>query len=225
MDRYFTRIMLQNTITTLDVNMAVFAELRDGTGARSYTGALHEPQVGVLFGEPFGDSLITDGERQPSAITIYVSFEHESLPQRVHVDLHTNYTMHGYNLADYSMIQIAWNFIYEGNSLAGVLNQRAMITEAARYLGGLDAPILLRVGAEMNEWPIPADPAEFVAAFRFIAGIMREYAPNVAMVYAVNSVSAIGLDWMMFYPGEEYVDWVGISLYTTRYFLGNPDTT
>jgi len=115
--------------------------------------------------------------------------------------------------------------LHEGRTPATVPQRGAMIREAAQFLNSTGLPILLRIGGEVDVWTTPANPAEFIAAFRFIANIMRQYAPNVAMVYSVNSVSSQGIGWRTFFPGYDYVDWIGISLYSTRYFLGNPATT
>ena len=223
-DMEFARMRIRNTIIGLEATASVFAQMRDGSGEVVYFGALHEPRSGVFFGEP-GIYTVMDGPARPSAVTIYVEFEHRNLRDRIMHDLRWNELMHGYSRYDFSIIQVAWNFLYEGYTPADVLRQEQHVRESAQFLGELGLPILLRIGAEMDVWETPGDPDEFIAAFRFIANIMRQYAPNVAMVYSVNSVSAQGIDWMTFFPGDDYVDWVGISLYTTRYFLGNPATT
>jgi len=224
-DLEFSRVKIENQIASIDVDAHLYVELRDGTGAVANYGAMHEPKTGVVFGEP-SDVKITSGRQKPSGTIIYVEYELEDMQERVEHCLRRNQREHGYDREQYSYIQVAWNFHEEGASLKGVLNDEQKITEAAKYLGETGLPILLRVGGEVDVWgKHPADPAEFIAAFRFIAGIMRREAPNVAMLWSVNFVSSSGNTWEMFYPGDEYVDWVGISLYTQRYFLGNPNTS
>ncbi|MCL2574919.1 MAG: hypothetical protein FWE33_00665 [Defluviitaleaceae bacterium] len=218
----FARTQIRNIISTLDVEITVFAEIRNDSGLTSFTGALHEPQTGVFFGEPFGSDFLTNGLRQPSVTTIYVEFEDIHLPTAVGFGLNQNQALHGYLRNDYSFVQVAWNFPREGNQIPSVMQQTLMITEAAQFLGELNIPILLRIGGEMDVWTHLPNRDEFIDAFRHIANIMRQYAPNVAMVYSVNAISAQGVDWMTFYPGETYVDWVGISLYTNKYAFGNP---
>jgi len=221
----FSRMLIRNRISSLDVSISVFAEMRDGSGAIAYFGALHEPRSGVFFGEQPGTSTVASGLRTPSAVTIYVEFETEDLRDRVTYDLYKNQSMHGISRYDYSIIQIAWNFLYEGRTPPTVRYQTQKITEAAQFLNSTGLPILLRIAAEPNVWTTPANSVEYIDAFRYIANIMRREAPNVALVYSVNSVSAVGRDWQLYYPGDAYVDWVGISLYSTRYFMGNPHTT
>ncbi|KAJ3106779.1 hypothetical protein HK100_003682 [Physocladia obscura] len=108
-------------------------------------------------------------------------------------------------------------------------------------------PIYLRYGHEMNgDWyPWGNAPTLFIASFRQLTGIIREYTNMTAMVWAPNigitypfvgggareSPSPGGLDFDVldtnhdgvingmddpytpFYPGDDVVDWVGISLY------------
>ncbi|MDR2167152.1 MAG: hypothetical protein LBE35_04790 [Clostridiales bacterium] len=223
-DMEFARRRIQGEIDTLDVGIQVYAELWDGSGDAVYFGAPHEPRRGVFFGEPAYIAAFKANPTRASATMIYVEFEVDILAQRVSFDLAQNERM-GFSRHDYSMIQIAWNFLNEGATPARVLQEGPKITEAARFLNAQGLPFLLRIGGEMNIWETPANPQEFIAAFRFIADIMRREAPNVAMAWVPNFISGAGLDFHMFYPGDDYVDWVGISLYTNRYFMGNPDTS
>jgi len=223
-DMEFARTRIQNRLNSLNATISVFAEHRDGSGTTANFGVLHEPETGLFFGEQIGASAIMNGQNKPAAVTIYVEFETQNMRDRVSYDLNRNRVMHGINPNDYELVQIAWNFLHEGRTPAQVPSQEARVRDAARFLKELDLPILLRVGAEMDVWEHAATPEDFINAFRFIANIMRQEAPNVAMVYSVNFVSAQGTNWQTFYPGDDYVDWVGVSLYTSRYFQGNPNT-
>ena len=89
--------------------------------------------------------------------------------------------------------------------------------DAARFPGA----VFLRFGGEMNgAWtPWHADPLAYRKAFRRVARVMKRVAPNVAMVWAPNDVPTDNLD--RYYPGDDVVDWVGISLYVVRYYDDN----
>ena len=208
------------------VPVSLYAEIAasQGTGDTSYTGSINEPRAGTYYGETSGQYAIMDLPQKPSSTIIYVEYEFESMEARVTHDLDEN-EARGYDRNGYSVVEIAWNFHGEGATPKTVPNDRTKITEAANYLKELGLPVLLRVGAEMNVWPGGCNSGEFIAAFRFIADIMHSIAPNVAMVWSVNYISSEGIDYRDYYPGKAYVDWVGISLYTNRYFLGNPNTT
>ena len=223
-DMEFARTSIQNKLKAYDAVVELYAELPDTSGTTSFKGAPHEPRTGIYFGEPSGVSMVTGTPKKTAATLIYVQYEGEDMERRLIHDIDAN-EKNGYKLEDFSLIEVAWNFKNEGSSLKGVLNDREKITKAAKYLASLgNVPILLRIGAEMNVWKNAADPKEFIAAFRFIADIVRKEAPNVGLIWSVNSVSSQGLTYDMFYPGDAYVDWVGVSLYTSRYFVGREKT-
>lgn len=98
------------------------------------------------------------------------------------------------------------------------------IASVGRKLAGMKRPILLRWGWEMNgnwfEWDGSHngnDPASYVKAWRRLHRIFDEQgADNVAWVWSPNWNSAPNVSWNKFqryYPGDEYVDWVGVSGY------------
>ena len=95
--------------------------------------------------------------------------------------------------------------------------------EAARY----DMPIFLRFCGEMNgDWvPWHGDPALYIEKFRLVHDVMQEYAPNVAMVWCPNDVPVElnGQTIGDYYPGDAYVDWVGINFYVDYYDSGLTD--
>lgn len=90
-------------------------------------------------------------------------------------------------------------------------------------------PIFLRFAHEANgDWypwhprfsdryGIPDDvtPETYIQGYRNFATLVRSNAPNVAMVWAPNQGN--GPDPLPYYedvyPGDEYVDWVGLSVY------------
>jgi hypothetical protein len=52
-------------------------------------------------------------------------------------------------------------------------------------------------------------------AFRLVHAVINRHASNVALVWAPGAVPTRNLD--SYYPGDDVVDWVGISLYLVRY--------
>jgi hypothetical protein len=76
-------------------------------------------------------------------------------------------------------------------------------------------PVFLRYASEMNGVWVPwyDEPKLYIEKFRLVHDIMKEEAPNVAMVWSPNFLPADNID--EYYPGDEYVDWVGFSLYAT----------
>ena len=101
----------------------------------------------------------------------------------------------------------------------------SLLRERARSCRDFGAPMYLRWAAEFNgEWnPCYGRPREFVAAWRHIVRVFRsEGATNVRWVwcpFAVQGRRRPAEDWRRYYPGDQFVDWVGMDGYnwgTTR---------
>lgn len=90
-----------------------------------------------------------------------------------------------------------------------------------REIAGLGVPVFLRFAAEMNgDWTSwSGNPALYVEKFRLVAEAARE-APNVAVVWCPNHAPEDNI--AEYYPGDEYVDWVGVNFYSDYYMCGNP---
>jgi hypothetical protein len=111
----------------------------------------------------------------------------------------------------------AWEPINNGSSDRN-------IASVAKKLKGMKRPILLRWAWEMNgdwfEWDGSHngnDPASYVKAWRRIHRIFAENgADNISWVWSPNWNSSPQSAWnriQAYYPGDDYVDWVGISGY------------
>lgn len=94
------------------------------------------------------------------------------------------------------------------------------IRQFAREAKASGVPVFLRFAGEMNgEWvPWSGNPKKYIEKFRLIHDIMEKEAPNVAMVWSPNFLPRHNID--QYYPGDKYVDWVGLSLYTIPYSHG-----
>ncbi|HWI64810.1 MAG TPA: glycosyl hydrolase, partial [Symbiobacteriaceae bacterium] len=115
-------------------------------------------------------------------------------------------------------LQVSW----EPNDGLAAVQDNKYVRDFARDLKAFGRPVFLRFASEMNgAWTAwHGDPALYRQKFALVARIMREEAPNVAMVWSPNYVG--DGDYEPYYPGDEYVDWVGINGYTEAYFLGSP---
>ena len=82
-------------------------------------------------------------------------------------------------------------------------------------------PIFIRLNSEMNgDWVSWHDnPQQYIETFRIVANAMKKDAPNVAMVWAPNAVPIHNI--ATYYPGDAYVDWVGVNLYSVSVFNGD----
>ena len=94
-----------------------------------------------------------------------------------------------------------------------------VIKKFGKWAKSIDRPIYLRIGYEFDGPHNELDPTEYVKAYRRIVDIMRDQGvDNVAFVwhsyifepYKNHPISA----W---YPGDDYVDWVGVSMFGLLY--------
>jgi len=82
-------------------------------------------------------------------------------------------------------------------------------------------PIFLRFAWEMNitsmDWSIQksgSTPSDFIAAWRRVHDIVvSQGATNVQWVFAPNTLSSSSIPYNQLYPGDQYVDWVGLDGY------------
>lgn len=179
--------------------------------------ALHEPSNGTYFGR---SGSIDTGE-QCSAFVLYTHFYTENI--------YDFDWMLPKNTDNY-LLELAWNMPNE--SLLDLQNAvkpeyKNYIVENLKYLGSLEVPVIIRFASEVNCWTalptakgseaqIKVFADAYINAFRYVETLADEYAPNVAMAYAVNDVSNWYVDIMDFYPGDEYVDWISINTYISK---------
>ena len=92
---------------------------------------------------------------------------------------------------------------------------------AVKDFGG---PVFISINHEMNGNWYPysqsypgstTTAADFVAAWQRIVTIFNQNgAGNVAWVWSPNVPDVGGIGYASYYPGDEYVDWIGVSLYS-----------
>ncbi len=204
----------ESKMRKINTRTGVFAAASDSSEA-VYYGAKYEPRSGSYFGRVIN----SDGKN----ITKADELANESIASFY-------LEVGGDNAAAFDWIikqadsknralMIALNYPKEGTTVneinAGYHNSN--IKSTLTYLATLDSPVFLRIGAEMNVWTIRTEPQAFINSYIKIAKMAREIAPNIALVFSVNSVGSYGDDMSLYYPGDEYVDWVGVSLYYNKY--------
>lgn len=85
------------------------------------------------------------------------------------------------------------------------------------------ARIFLRFASEMNgKWTnYSRNPTLYRRKFRLLARVMRQRAPNVAMVWCPFVWPSETIP--AYYPGDDAVDWVGINFYSVTYHDNDPE--
>ncbi|KAJ3108825.1 hypothetical protein HDU97_010097 [Phlyctochytrium planicorne] len=74
--------------------------------------------------------------------------------------------------------------------------------------------VIIRYGPEMNgEWFIYGkQPDAYIESFKKVATTLHAKNPSAAMLWSPN-FDKDGSSYASYYPGDEYVDWVGLSVY------------
>lgn len=175
--------------------------------------AINEHETGVLWGVT-SDSETRSEFHNESMTMIYHNYGDEF-----------NKYMEGFlkeaqenNLA----VELALNVTSEAAAIPYIKSQEAWLDSFIDILNKYNTiPIYLRFAGEVNSWQNQPNAEEFKDAFRFVADKIHTKSSHIAVVFGINFVSDWNGDFIKYYPGDEYVDWVGVSLYMNKNFLGN----
>lgn len=196
---------------------------------RYYTGAKHEPRVGCLLGAFIDlDDKITNTFKDQTGRTRRFPDQFEQMTGRSH-------NMYFFYLGYGSRLPVDWVTLLAmrghsvhialepNNGLEFVLDNEYLAT-LAKDMSLTGARIFLRFASEMNgPWvQYHGDPALYKEKFRLVTKVMRQHAPNVAMVWCPYALPQAQID--RYYPGDEHVDWVGVNLYNVTYYNQNRST-
>ncbi len=186
-----------------------------------YYGELNEPEIGTYVGM---SGTYNDGLQ--SGYLLYSQYGEDGFSDYEHYLPETD---------DVYYLTAAWNSQNENEQdLRDVLSGKTdeyMINEL-KYLESYakshpNVRILLRIFGEPNVWrpldscgndrvKIEAFAELYISAYRHIAEAARAYAPSVALVYSPVDYGQWYTTPEDFYPGDEYVDWVGMSTYYNK---------
>ena len=117
---------------------------------------------------------------------------------------------------------VAPHIAWEPNTGLDFVNDDEYLRGFAQACARADCPIFLRYASEMNgDWTrYGGDPLRYKIKWGIVRDVMARYAPNVAMVWCVNNIPERTIE--KFYPGDGYVDWVGVNLYSVPFFDNDP---
>jgi len=184
-------------------------------GTAPYFGANNEKRNGVLFGTNADGGVRKAGNLKNESILL----TYQELGQE----------LFGYNIGALKeaqksgcAVELALNCPEEGRDISRIRSLEwslAEVSELCTEYG--DVPIYLRFAAEFNIWGHQMDADEFVDAFRYVSTYFKKRNPNVAIVWCPCHASSYELNLDDYYPGDEYVDFVGISTYASKYFLAD----
>jgi beta-mannanase len=180
-----------------------------------YYGAKFEPVSGVYIGTPANCTYEGIG----NAINTYYewfnpseSINNSNCQRNEIAEVPSDHT---------TLVGCNWNFSSQTDiNMADYSNY---IYNFIDELAARGQDVILIFGKEMNIDDNFLDESTFINAFRFVADYAHTK-ENIAMCWAPNDTGGLDTRLIDFYPGDEYVDWLGCSLYSMPYFQGDPDT-
>ena len=176
------------------------------TNGAYYTGARLEPIAGTYFG------MITENSDFLPNVSAYLTyFDMDSRQTDIYYPANT--IIKNSN----AVVTIG----YTVNSLDNV--DYGAVRTALDTLSKFNKPMFIRFANEMNVSSLGDDPTKYVDVFRRVADMVHQY-PQFAVVWSPNDMGALDRPFEYFYPGDEYVDWIGVSSYMKKYFQGRKDT-
>ena len=190
--------------------------VRTGAGEYPYYGAKFEPRAGIYIGTPYNkpypgiDNAINTEynwfvPRDEITNTVY-----PRVPIAEKESKHTR--LRGINL----------NFALKDSKVIDIRDYSNWLYNLIDQYASYGEDILLIFGKEMNIDDNFNDPELFKECFRFVADYAHTK-ENIAMVWSPNDMGGLDTTFEEFWPGDEYVDWIGCSLYTMPYFQRKPD--
>lgn len=102
-------------------------------------------------------------------------------------------------------------------NLVGRGSYDLVIDQLAEWIKAQERPVYLRIGYEFDGPWNGYDPEGYVATFHYIMDRFQTLeVTNVATVWQSATWAGgtyLGYDWMDWYPGDDYVDWFGMSYF------------
>ncbi|MCC8169747.1 MAG: hypothetical protein LIO59_05205 [Oscillospiraceae bacterium] len=177
-------------------------------------GGLFEPQSGVIAG------IISDGNGDESAGR-QRNFEHGFACYSNYIDFDAQQEIiykPGSELARSSdcVMHIPWNT----ENVSDVYENEEYIRKMLDKISEYNKPVIIRYACEMNIGSRGDSPSAYVKAFRYMADIVHEY--GMATMWSPNDVGSYNRPMSLYYPGDEYVDWIGISSFMKPEFMEQP---
>lgn len=182
------------------------------SGNAPYYGARLEPRTGIYFGTLADHADMFDGDF--STCLTYVEFD--SMQSDLYYPANDMVRNNNINAV------IGWN-VSSADTIRNIDAYTDYIEQTVKTFSEYGKNMYIRFGAEMNNIDLGTGE-EFCRAFRKVADAVHKY-DNLAMVWSPLDMGSIDRPFADFYPGDEYVDWIGVNSYQIKYFLFDKDAS
>ncbi len=180
-----------------------------------YYGAKFEPRSGIYIGTPHDRKYNGIKNAIDTSYDWFIASDetkNENVPRVEIAETPSDHT---------ELFGLNWNFALKNSQVIDIKEYSNYLYNKIDEIASWGKDVLLIFGKEMNIDDNFNYPELFVEAFRFVADYAHTK-ENIAMVWAPNDTGGLDTTFEEYYPGDEYVDWIGCSLYTMPYFQGNP---
>ena len=185
-------------------------------GNKLYHGVKYEPTVGAMLGAFAADDLAVENPSQNR----FHSIEYPAMTEKSHagylyyfsygdkMDKMKNYAKKLKEIGGVMQIGI--------EPLGGIdkVNDDEYLEYFVQTIKDMEIPVFVRFANEMNDptskWYFK-DPNVYIQKFRMVANKVHVQVPNAVMVWAPLYFPPDNIT--KYYPGDNYVDWVGVSIY------------
>ncbi|MBB5173853.1 stalk domain-containing protein [Texcoconibacillus texcoconensis] len=198
-------------------DVQLFREADSHAVADQYdTGAKFEPEIGALLGAyaEEDDAVHDSTSGNPHYIEEFPNLvNHDHAAYLLYVSWGTPFSQLASHIRRAEEQGVAMQLALQPDDGLGEVQDGEYIRQFAQDAANADIPIFLRFANEMNgEWVEWYDePERYIDKYRTVANVFQQEADNVAMVWAPNYFPPDNIT--DYYPGDHYVDWVGVSMY------------
>lgn len=181
-----------------------------------YYGAKFEPRSGIYIGTPYDRKYSGVQNAIDTSYDWFVACDETHNNNVARVEIPEKASDHT------KLIGLNWNFALKNSQKIDIRDYSNYIYNKIDEIASWGEDVLLIFGKEMNIDDNFNYPEIFIDCFRFVADYAHTK-ENIAMVWGPNDTGGLDTTLLEYYPGDEYVDWIGCSLYTMPYFQGNPN--
>ena len=189
----------------------VFTEVDPSVvGNKYYNGAKEEPIIGAYIGA-YAELGIGSGATYFETFPALTGKDHAAY--LLYMPYGNEFNSYGSHFAKAKAKGKAIQLALEPHKGLDFVKDDAYLRKFAKDASDSGVTIFLRFANEMNELSAPwhTTPEKYIEKFRIVSKVFKEEAPNIVMVWAPNDFPPNTIE--SYYPGDEYVDWVGVSSY------------
>jgi len=178
-----------------------------------------EGKILLIIGQDVNtiDTYVVDAGVIPGGFMVYTSVQNmEGIYSPVDYGAGVGHFQYLIDHYPNTVIQIG---LYMVDALDGVIEglYDENIDKLGEWIKKADRPVYLRIGYEFDGPHNHYEPSKYVKAYRYIVDRLKANGVNnVAYVWHAHSHS-LRSPIEKWYPGDEYVDWIGISYFSQHY--------